>query len=106
MQVSTDGGIYPKWRHDGKELFYIAPDNGMMAVPIQASTTVNPGAPVALFPTQLATGGNVGISGHSSRAEYDVTADGRFLLNVNVGDSAGSPITVMLNWEGELQGTP
>lgn len=35
-QVSIGGGIYPRWRRDGKELFYVAPNNKLMAVPIQA----------------------------------------------------------------------
>lgn len=62
-QLSTSGGIYPRWRADGKELFYIAPDNRMMAVPIDVvGTTLRPGTAVSLFPTDLATGGNVGIA--------------------------------------------
>jgi len=36
-QVSSEGGIYPQWRRDGRELFYVAPDNKLMAVPIQAA---------------------------------------------------------------------
>ena len=64
-QVSTGGGIYPRWRRDGKELFYVALDNRVMAAPIQAATdgrTLSPGAPVALFPSRL-TAGNTGIGG-------------------------------------------
>ena len=101
-QVSTGGGIYPRWRHDGKELFYIAPDNRMMAVPIQVGHTLDAGTAVALFPTELATGGNLGIGGFQSKPEYAVAADGRFLLNVTVGDAA-SPITVVLNWTAGLR---
>jgi hypothetical protein len=101
-QVSTGGGIYPRWRHDGKELFYIAPDNRMMAVPIQVGGTLSAGTAVALFPTELATGGNLGIGGFQSKPEYAVAADGRFLLNVTVGDAA-SPITVVLNWTAGLK---
>jgi eukaryotic-like serine/threonine-protein kinase len=100
-QVSTGGGIYPRWRHDGKELFYIAPDNRMMAVPIQVGGTLSAGAAVALFPTEL-TGGNLGIGGFQSKQEYAVAADGRFLLNVTVGDPAAWPITVVLNWQSAL----
>ena len=101
-QVSTGGGIYPRWRHDGKELFYIAPDNRMMAVLIQIGGTLSAGTAVALFPTELATGGNLGIGGFQSKPEYAVAADGRFLLNVTVGDPAASPITVVLNWQSAL----
>src|SRR5262245_13062024 len=98
-QISSAGGIYPRWRRDGKELFFIAPDNGMMAVPIEAPAPFRPGVPVALFPTNLATGGNTGSAGFSSRTEYEVDAAGRFLLNVRVGDAAASPITIMQNWD-------
>ena len=102
-QVSTDGGIYPRWRHDGKELFYIAPDNRMMAVPIQVQGTLSMGTAAALFTTELATGGSLGIGGFQSKPEYAVAADGRFLLNVTVGDPAASPITVVLNWTAGLK---
>jgi len=42
-QVSIEGGIYPRWRRDGKELFYIAPDNRLMAVPIVLNWTASLG---------------------------------------------------------------
>ena len=102
-QVSTGGGIYPRWRHDGKELFYIAPDNRMMAVPIQVAGTLSAGTAVALFPTQLATGGQVGIGGFNSHAEYAVAADGRFLMNVTADEAVTSPITVVVNWAAGLK---
>jgi Tol biopolymer transport system component len=103
-QVSTGGGIYPRWRRDGHELFYVAPDNRMMATPIQiaAGDTVIPGAPVALFATRLTTG-NTGNAGFSSRAQYAVAADGRFLLNVTADDADSSPITIVQNWTAGLK---
>ena len=53
-QVSTDGGIYPHWRRDGKEIYYIAPDGQMMVAPVNATaTTLEPGAPKGLFPTRI-----------------------------------------------------
>jgi serine/threonine protein kinase/Tol biopolymer transport system component len=104
MPLSTAGGIYPRWRRDGKEVFYIAPDNRMMAVSIDLTAVpLRPGAPVALFATNLATGGNVGTTGYLSRAEYAVAADGRFLLNVRVGDLTSSRITVVQHWEALLK---
>lgn len=104
-QMSTAGGIYPRWRRDGAELFYIAPDNTLMAVPVRAGTdgrTFSPGSPVALFKTQLATGANVGIGGFASAPQYAVAADGRFLMNVVASDVAVSPITLVLNWTALL----
>ena len=104
-QVSTGGGIYPRWRRDGKELFYVAPDNRMMAAPIQVAAdgrTLSPGAPVALFASRLTTG-NTGIGGFASRAQYAVAPDGRFLLNVSADDAAASPITIVQNWTALLK---
>ena len=76
----------------------------MMAVPIDViGTTIRPGTPVSLFPTNIATGGNVGTAGFASHAEYAVASDGRFLLNVRVGDTTASPITVMQNWDAAVK---
>ena len=56
--VSTAGGVYPRWSGDGKELFYIAPDGRLMAVPIAAGEARwNSGAPAALFQTRRVGGG-------------------------------------------------
>jgi Tol biopolymer transport system component len=104
-QLSTAGGIYPRWRPDGRELFYVAPDNGLVGVPLQvaaATRTVTPGAPVALFQTRLATGGNTGVSGYAARPQYAVAADGRFLMNVTAEDTVTSPITIAQNWMAGL----
>ncbi len=101
-QVSTNGGIYPQWRRDGKELFFIAPDNHMIGVGVNTSTTFQAGAPASLFATQLATGGNVGIGSFVSRAEYAVAPDGSFLLNVTAGDAIAAPITIVENWDATL----
>ena len=98
-QVSTAGGIHPRWRPDGKELYYIGPNGEMMAAPITATgTTLEPGAPVALFPTRIFGGG---VDNDQGR-QYDVTRDGRFLINT-VLDDAASPITLLLNWAPPLQ---
>jgi Tol biopolymer transport system component len=92
-QVSTAGGRYPRWRPDGKELYYIGPDGEMMAAPITATgTTLEPGAPVALFPTRIFGGG----ADNGQGRQYDVTRDGRFLINLL--DDASSPITLIQNW--------
>ena len=102
QRVSTGGGIYPRWREDGKELFYVTLDNRMMAVPIGAradSQTPTPGIAVALFQSpRLAVAGNNSISNWLARAPYAVTANGRFLLDVYAEDGGAVPITVVLNW--------
>jgi len=96
VMVSTTGGVYPRWSRDGKELFYIAPDATIMAVPVQATpTTFEAAAPTALFKTRRLGGGlNVIANG----PQYDVTRDGRFLINVDA-ESSAVPITLLLNWK-------
>ena len=89
-QVSVAGGVQPRWRRDGHELFYVAPDARLMAVPIRLAPdthTLEAGAPVALFPTRLAAGGNIGASGFPARAQYAVAPDGRFLMNIAADDA-------------------
>jgi hypothetical protein len=93
--VSTAGGIYPRWRPDGKELYYLGPNGQMMAAPFTVSgTTIEPGAPAALFPTRVYGGGADTGQGR----QYDVARDGRFLINT-VLDTAASPITILQNWK-------
>jgi eukaryotic-like serine/threonine-protein kinase len=93
-QVSAEGGIFPRWRPDGKELYFIGPDGQMMAAPIMATgTTVTAGLPVMLFSTRIAGGGADNTEG----PQYDVSRDGRFLINTEqVG--ATTPITLLMNW--------
>jgi eukaryotic-like serine/threonine-protein kinase len=93
-QISTSGGISPKWREDGKELYYIAPDGKLMGVPITAKAAmIEPGTPVALFQTRIVGGGTDTNLGY----EYAVSGDGRFLINT-VLQEATSPITLLQNW--------
>jgi serine/threonine-protein kinase len=90
--VSHGGGILPHWRQDGKELFYIGPDNALMAVPVSASGAVfQPGTPAALFKAP-------------PRSAWDVTADGkRFLFPVPSGEATQNPFTVVQNWMSLLK---
>ncbi len=93
-QVSTTGGVHPVWRADGKEIFYLDPSGTMMAAPITITgSTILPGAPVELFRSQVLGGG---IDSSQGR-QYDVAADGRFLIN-RVLDTAIAPITLVQNW--------
>jgi hypothetical protein len=96
FQVSTDGGYFPRWRHDGKELYYLtdaggggtATNNGagggnVMAVEIRvAGSSIQPGVPRTLFPSGYfnTTHGNTGLQAFGYHA-YAVSADGqRFLI--------------------------
>ena len=90
--VSRGGGTAPRWRRDGRELFYLAPNGKMMAVDVTAGQAFDAGTPTALF--QTPPGAIVG----------DVTPDGkRFLLVTPVGPSASAPFTVVLNWTAGLK---
>jgi Tol biopolymer transport system component len=106
-QVSIDGGRFPRWKRDGHELFFLSPDNHMLATPLTVSAdgrTATPGVPVPLFVTHLASGANIPTSGYISRPQYVVAPDGRFLMNVSLEDLAAPPITVVLNWTSALGG--
>jgi hypothetical protein len=99
-QVSVGGGVDPRWGRDDRELFYVAPDGGLMAVPIQVEgegRAFKPGTPVVLFPTRLAAGANINI-GFTSTFRYAVASDGRFLMNTTVDEPTASPISIVLNW--------
>jgi Tol biopolymer transport system component len=94
-QVSTAGGIHPAWRRDGKELYYLNPAGAMMAAPITVNgSTLEPGAPIVLFPTRI-FGGGVDVQ---QGRQYDVAPDGRFLVNT-VLEAATAPITLLQNWD-------
>jgi hypothetical protein len=93
FQVSTSGGSQARWRRDGKELYYLSPDNKLMAVEVKATaTTFAAGPPRELFQTRITRGGFHFLS-------YDVTADGqRFLINTVLEAAGPPPITVVTNW--------
>ncbi|HWI17171.1 MAG TPA: protein kinase [Vicinamibacterales bacterium] len=93
-QVSTSGGMQPRWRRDGKEIYFIAPDLKMMAAAVRTSgTSLETDTPVPLFQTRVPRGGAA-----EEKHQYDVSRDGRFLVN-EVGDAGGSPpIMLILNW--------
>jgi Tol biopolymer transport system component len=90
--VSRGGGTAPRWRGDGREIFYLAADGKMMAVDVAAAPEFQAGTPKPLF--QTPAGAIVG----------DVSADGkRFLLVSPAGPSASAPFTVVLNWSAGLK---
>jgi Tol biopolymer transport system component len=100
-QVSKDGGHFPRWRRDGRELFYYARDERLMAVPVRSATRLDVGAAVPLFEAHLLNGPS---TAPGIRAQYDVARDGqRFLLNVPLEDADASSITVVLNWTASLK---
>jgi eukaryotic-like serine/threonine-protein kinase len=102
LLVSTGGGLSPRWRADGRELYYITSDlKAVMMVPIDLRPTFKAGAPIRLFPVTRQTG-------FRSRARYlgyDVSPDGqRFLMSVAPTDQerVASQIIVVQNWTSGL----
>jgi len=97
-QVSTGGGEEPRWRGDGKELFYISSDSKMMAVPVTIGANFDAGAPLALFqavPRQPVS--------TNDQFVYDVARDGqRFLILTQVKRPESRPMSVILNWSARL----
>jgi Tol biopolymer transport system component len=90
--VSTGGGVQPRWRADGKELYFIAPDGKLMSASITSTgAAFAAGTPVALFPVRI-------VSGVVTKSQYAVSRDGRFLINRPSQESM-APITLILNWK-------
>jgi len=89
-QISTQGGGVPVWSRDGKQIFYVAEDDRLMAVPVSftASGGIDIGSERPLF--QMRPGG--------PRSFYDVAPDGRFLVVSSTDKPDSSPITLVVNW--------
>ncbi len=98
-QISLAGGMQPEWRRDGKELFYLAADGKLTAVPV---TTAGPaftaGTPQALFDVEVPE------PSAPYQGDYAVTADGQhFFVNTVVDQPTRPALTVILNWAPELR---
>jgi hypothetical protein len=94
-QVTRGGGTQPRWRGDGRELFFIAPGLRLMAVPVATNERFQAGSPTELFP--------IGLSGGGGR-DYEVSRDGRRILAVVNRATIPRPFTVVLNWPARLPG--
>jgi eukaryotic-like serine/threonine-protein kinase len=91
-QVSTRGGVQPQWRRDGKELYYVAPDNTIMAAAIDARAgTIRAAAPQPLFTANIDQTSTL-------RNQYAVSADGQRFLLLSLVNRHPLPIVVVLNW--------
>jgi len=76
-------------------LFYVAPDGNLMAVQVSAARSLfRTNTAVPLFAPRFAAS----AAANPFNTQYDVGADGRFLINLAVDDLAASPITLILNW--------
>jgi hypothetical protein len=94
--VSKGGGSQPRWRRDGKELFYVSPDSKLMTASVSTRAAFQSGIPAVLFAAPIR-------SLSPNHTEYDVTVDGkRFLIGARLArpDTANkvpAPISLMLN---------
>jgi Tol biopolymer transport system component len=96
VRISTGGGLQPRWRRDGKEIFYVAPDNTLMSVPVQFSgpDSMEPGAAVQLFRTNI-----INNPLFVPKPAYVVSPDGQRFLMIVFDDTAASSITMLLHWK-------
>jgi len=98
-QVSTRGGYQPRWRGDGREIFFLDDEGALEAAEVKLSPShAEPGAPKVLFRPLLAQRVR-----SAALREYDVTSDGqRFLVLVPAAESMQFPLTVVLDWTAGL----
>jgi len=95
-QVSTDGGYEPRWRADGREIYYLSEDRKLMAVTVGAGPSF--AVPKMLFQTRVPEGVT------SRHTHFVPSRDGqRFLVNTQNLDASPNPITVVLNWQADLK---
>ncbi len=92
--VSGNGGHWPKWRRDGKELLYLGANRGVVAVEVTTGAGFQHGAPRVLFASGIRT----------PDARFDVTSDGaRFLIPSAIPEASGEPAKVIVNWTKEIK---
>jgi hypothetical protein len=95
-QISVDGGANPLWRRDGREIFFLSPDNRVMSAGVRDHTaTFDAAAPTALFRVQTIRRDVGGVL--AGDRYYAVSERGdRFLINQVTSDVRASTITIML----------
>ena len=94
------GGVTPRWRSDGKELYYLAPDKKLMAVQLNevngSLQTVSVQPLWEMFHTMFLTAAGVN--------QYDVTRDGtRFSVDSVLSDESSAPLNLVTNWTADLK---
>jgi hypothetical protein len=98
-QISAQGGVHPRWRSDGREIYYFDPGRRIVAVAVTADQTLEIGKSTPLFDTSIPFPTVIGAPAFP----YDVAPDGqRFLVSVPP-DSTSAPIIVVLNWTAGLK---
>jgi Tol biopolymer transport system component len=91
--VSISGGRFPRWRRDGKEIFYLSPASQMMAAQVEVKgNSIEVRTPQVLFRSAV----------EASGAPYDVTPDGKKFM-INTHNEQTTPLTLMVNWTANLK---
>jgi len=96
--VSRGGGVQPRWRRNGKELFYISPDSKMMSVEVNTQPVFQAGTPQALFQTEMV---DTGI--RTGPMSWDLAPDGNRFLIISEKSTDTSSLTVALNWRAGIR---
>jgi Tol biopolymer transport system component len=95
IQISSAGGSQPRWSHDGTRIFYIQPDKKLMEVSFDPRNG-SASTPRTLFQTRI-------VAATFVLFQYDVTPDGRFLIN-SFPSNSSSPLTLVTGWSALLKG--
>jgi hypothetical protein len=97
VQISPGGGRCPRWRRDGKEIFYFGSGNQMMAAEVEArSNSLEARKAQPLFRAVVLT---------AAFSPYDVTPDGKRFV-INTGSTPNTPLTLVVNWTARLSNKP
>ena len=95
--VSTNGGGWPRWSSDGRQLYYLSPDNRLMAAAVRFTASgLDIAPPVALFSVRPRP--PMRLDAYA----YDVAGDGRFIVNTLVDQTSGNEIKALFNWTEAL----
>jgi len=94
LQISAEGGVEPKWRHDGRELYYLGFDGKLMSVSLKSDRTLEAGRPTALFQTPF----TINRTRPDRDRHYDVSHDGQKFLIVTPEARTAVPVTVLVGW--------
>ena len=99
VRISPSGGLWPQWRKDGLELYYIAPDGKLMGVSVKSGQSgLVASAPQALFEAPPI------LSGATLRNQYWPSGTGeKFLFNARIEDPSPQAITIGMNWTAGLE---
>jgi len=99
-QVSTNGGAFPRWRHDGKELYFVeGASSSLLAVKVSTQPTFSPGVPVKLFQKRSLVGGYR----NAIFPQYDVSTDGSRFIVLEFPQRPPLAIHVVQNWFEEFR---